>query len=200
MIRSSGWTSSQDFADAPVILAGYFGAEAHDFRTQTPADNPFQPIEGSAADKQNVGGVDLHKILLGMFSAALGRHAGRSAFDNFQQGLLHAFTGNIPRDGRIVRFAGDLVDLVNVNDAAFGFFHVVIGILKQGKDDVFDILANVSGFGEARGIGNGKRYIQKTCQGLCQQGFPASGRTDEQYVAFLKFHGSRCSTAEFSRL
>ena len=57
-------------------------------------------------------------FLLRMLASALRRHIANRAFQNFQQRLLHAFAGNVARDGDVLRLARDLVDFVNVNDAA----------------------------------------------------------------------------------
>ena len=66
-----------------------------------------------------------------MFSPALRRHARHGAFDDLEQRLLHAFTGNIPGDRRIVRLARNFVDLIYIDDSALGFFNIVIGRLEQ---------------------------------------------------------------------
>ena len=91
----------------------------------------FQPDKRPAANEQDVRRVHADVFLLRMFAAALGRHVANRAFEDFQQRLLHAFAGNVARDGRAVGLARDFVNLVNVNDAALGAFHVVIGILQQ---------------------------------------------------------------------
>ena len=106
--------------------------------------------------------------------------------------MLHAFTGYIPRDGGVVPLAGDLVDLVDVHDPALGSLYVVVCILQQLNDDVFDVLADVACFGERRGIGNGERNIEKPGEGFREQRLAASRGTDQQG---LDVHGS----AEYRR-
>ncbi len=73
-----------------------------------------------------------------------GGHAANGAFQNLQQRLLHAFAGDVARDGDVLGLARDLVNLVNVNDAALGALHVVIGVLQQAQDDVLDVFARRS--------------------------------------------------------
>ena len=63
-------------------------------------DDLLQAVEGAAADKQDVGGVDLDELLLGMLAPALGRHVGHRALQDFQQRLLHALAADVPGDGR----------------------------------------------------------------------------------------------------
>jgi len=83
--------------------------------------------------------VDLQELLLRMLAAALRGNRGNRALHDLQQRLLHALTGDVTGDRRIVGFAADLVDLVNVNDAALRALDVVVGRLQQLQDDVFDV-------------------------------------------------------------
>src|SRR3989449_7236522 len=48
-------------------------------------------------------------------------------FRSLEQSLLHALARDIPRDGGTVALAADLVDLVDVDDAALRPLHVIIG-------------------------------------------------------------------------
>ncbi len=138
-----------------------------------------RPGEGAAADEQDVGGVDLQELLLGMLAAALRRHGGDGAFHDLQQGLLHALARHVAGDRRVVGLAADLVDLVDVDDAALGALDVVVGGLQQLEDDVLDVFAHVTGFGEGRGVGHRERHVDDSGQGLGQQRLAAcpSGRS-----------------------
>ena len=120
-----------------------------------------------------------------MLASALRRHVADRAFENFQQRLLHAFAGNVARDGHVLRLARDLVDLVNVNDAALRAFHVVIGVLQQAQNDVLHVFAHVTGFGQRRRVGDGKRHVENLRQRARQQRFAGTRRPDHQNVALL---------------
>src|SRR5688572_18317227 len=74
--------------------AGLLGAVAHDLP---------QPVEGAAADEQDVGGVDLDEVLVRVLAAALRRDRGDGALDQLEQGLLHAFAGDVAGDGGVDR-------------------------------------------------------------------------------------------------
>jgi len=37
--------------------------------------------------------------------------------------------------------------------------HVVIGILEQAQNDIFDIFADITGFGERGRVGDGKWHV-----------------------------------------
>ncbi len=142
-----------------------------------------RPGERAAADEQDVGGVDLQELLLRMLAPALRRHRGDGALDELQQRLLHALARDVARDRRVVGLARDLVDLVDVDDAGLRLLDVVVALLQQLLDDVLDVLADVAGLGERRGIGDRERHIQQPRQRLGQQRLAAAGRADQQDVA-----------------
>ena len=92
--------------------------------------------------------------------AALRRDVGDGAFQNLQQRLLDAFAADVPGDGGILRFPGDLVDFIDVDDAPFRGFDVVVRSLDQPHQDIFHVVAYVSGLGEGGGVGDGKGHVQ----------------------------------------
>ncbi len=145
-------------------------------------DDLLEPREGAAADEKYVGGIHLQEFLLRMLAAALRRHGGDRAFHDLQQRLLHALARHVAGDRGIVGFAADLVDFVDIDDAALRALDIVVGGLQQFQDDVLDILADVTRFGQRRGIGHGEGHIQDARQGLREQRLPAAGRTDKKDV------------------
>ena len=100
----------------------------------------------------------------------------------FEQRLLHAFAGHVTRDRRVLALAGDLVDLVDVDDPGLGLLDVVVGGLDQLEEDVLDVLADVAGFGERGGVGDGERHVEHAGQRLRQQRLAAARRADQQDV------------------
>src|SRR6185437_13334966 len=107
----------------PAILLVDETAKAHAFAPDALTNDVFEADESAAADKENIRGVDLEKFLLGMLSSSFRRDTRHRAFDDFQQRLLHAFTGNVPGDRRVVRLPGNLVDFIYIDDSALGFFN-----------------------------------------------------------------------------
>ena len=81
----------------------------------------------------------------------------------------------------------DLVDLVDVDDAALRPFDVVFGGLQQLEDDVLDVLAHIAGFGQRGGIGHGEGHVEDARQRLGQQRLAAAGRADQQDVRLRQF-------------
>ena len=105
-----------------------------------------------------MAGVDLEEFLVRVFATALRRDVGHSAFENLQQRLLDALPGHVTGDGRVLVFAADLVNLVNVDDALLALLYISPGRLQQFEDNVFHVLADIPCFGEGRGVDDGKRH------------------------------------------
>ncbi len=91
--------------------------------------------------------------------------------------------GDVARDRRVLGLAGDLVDLVDVDDAGLGALRVEVGGLDELEEDVLDVFADVAGLGERGGVGDGERHVQALGEGLGEVGLAAAGRADQQDVA-----------------
>ncbi len=89
-----------------------------------------------------------------------GRDRGHRALQNLQKGLLNPFSADIAGYGWILRFARDLIDLIDIDNAVLSAFDIVIRRLDQLQQDIFHILSHISGFGQARRIRDCKGYIQ----------------------------------------
>ena len=133
-------------------------------------DDLLEPGERAAADEQHVGGVDLDEFLMRVLAAALRRHRGRGALEDLQQRLLDALAGYVPGDRRVLALAGDLVDLVDVDDPGLGLLDVVVGGLDELEQDVLDVLADVPGLGQRGGVGDRERHVEQPGQGLARAG------------------------------
>jgi hypothetical protein len=112
----------------------------------------------------------------------LRRNRGNRALHDLQKRLLHAFARNVPGDRRIVGLAADLVDLVDIDDAALRPLDIIVGRLQQLQDDVLDVFADVAGFGQGRRVRHGERHVENPRQHLCQQRLARAGRSDQQDV------------------
>jgi hypothetical protein len=117
-----------------------------------------------------------------MLATALRRYRSHGAFDQFQQGLLYALTRYVAGDGRIFGLARNLVDFIDIDDAALGLLDIVITFLQQLLDDVFDIFTDVTGLGQGGRVSDGERHIEHARQGFCKQGLARTGRADQQDV------------------
>ena len=122
-----------------------------------------------------------------MLAAALRRHRSDRAFHDLQQRLLHALARHVAGDRRVVGLARNLVDLVDVDDAALRALDVVVGRLQQLQDDVLDVLADIAGFGQRRRIRHRERHVEDAGQRLRQQRLAGAGRADQQDVRLREF-------------
>ena len=112
---------------------------------------------------------------------------GDRAFHDLQQRLLHALARHVARDRGVVGLAADLVDFVDVDDAALRALDVVVGGLQQLEDDVLDVFADIAGFGQRRGIRHRERHVEDARQRLGEQRLAAAGRADQQDVRLGQF-------------
>ena len=123
-----------------------------------------------------------------MLASALRRHIGYRPLQDFQQSLLHAFTGYVARDGGVLAFTGDLVDLINIDDAALGTFDIEIRCLYQSEKDIFHVLSYISRLGKGGGVRDGKGHAQGFGKRLREVRLADAGRTEQQDIGFLNFH------------
>ena len=121
-----------------------------------------------------------------MFPPPFRRHAADGPLDKFEQGLLHALPRHVPCQGGALRLAGDLIDLIKIDNAGLGPLHIVATVLQQLQDNVLNILADIAGFGQRRRIGNGEGNVERPGQGLRQQCLAGPGRADHQNVPLLQ--------------
>ena len=149
-------------------------------------DDLVEAGERTAADEQDVRGVDLDELLVRVLAATLRRHRRGRALEDLEQRLLHTLAGHVARDRRVLGLAGDLVDLVDVDDPGLGLLDVVVGGLDQLEEDVLDVFADVAGFGERGGVGDRERHLQHARQRLREQRLAAAGRADQQDVRLLQ--------------
>ena len=170
-----------------AVLAAHLGIEADAGRLGALLDDLLEPGECAADDEQDVLGVDLQELLLRVLAATLRRHRGNGALDELEQCLLYALTRDIARDRWVFALARDLVDLVDIDDAALRLVDVVVTFLQQLLDDVLDILTDVAGLGQRRRIGDRERHVEQACQRVGQQRLARAGRPDQQDVGLGQF-------------
>ena len=101
-----------------------------------------------------------------MLASTLRRNIRDRAFENFQECLLHAFAGHIPRNRRVFILAANFVNFVNVDNSLLRQFDFTIRRLQQFENNIFDIFANVARFRERRSINNRERNFQHPRQCL----------------------------------
>src|SRR5258708_26720536 len=100
-----------------LLLLFFVDVEADGIRVDPAGDDLVDAIKSAATDEEDILGVDLYQLLFGVLSAALRRNKYIGAFQQFEQTLLYALTAYVAGDGRVIPFPGDLIDLVDINDA-----------------------------------------------------------------------------------
>ncbi len=120
---------------------------------------------------------------MGVLAAALRRHGRNGAFEDLQQRLLHTLAADVTGDRRVLALAGNLVDLVDVDDASLGLLDVEIGRLNQLEQNVFDVFTDVAGLGERGCVGHCERHVEHSGQGLGEVRLAATGGAEQQDVA-----------------
>jgi len=108
--------------------------------------------------------------------------------EDLEQCLLHTFARDIPGDGRVLRFTGDLVDLVDVDDAGLGALHVIVRGLDELEEDVLHVFPDVAGLGESRRVRHSEGHIEPLSQRLGEVGLATPGGTDEQNIRLGDLH------------
>src|SRR5690606_23477717 len=173
--------------DGTLLLPGPdLGAEADAPLADPVGDDVLEPGEGAGADEEDVRGVELDELLVGVLAPTLGRYRRHRALEDLEEGLLDALARHVAGDGGVLRLAADLVDLVDVDDALLGPLDVVVGGLQELEEDVLDVFAHVPGFGEGRGVGDGEWEVELAGQGLGEEGLAAAGGADQQDVRLLE--------------
>ena len=175
-----------DLGQVAFLGALDLGAEAHGLLVHAALDDLVHTVERAAADEEDVRRVHLDELLLRVLASALRRDVCDRALEQLEQRLLHALAGDVARDGRVLALAGDLVDLVDVNDAALCALDVKVRRLQELEQDVLYILADIAGLGERSRIRDGKRHVEHLGQGLGKERLAAAGRADEQDIALLQ--------------
>ena len=166
-----------------LLALGHLGGEADGLLAHAVGHDIRQTDECAAQDEQDVRRVDVDELLLRMLAPALRRNGRLAALDDLQQRLLDAFARHVARDGQVLGLAGDLVDLVDVDDADLGAVDIIVGGDDELEQDVLDVFADVARLGERRGIGDGERHLQRACERLGEQGLARAGRPEQQDVA-----------------
>ena len=166
--------------------AGDLGVEADALVANAIGDDLVQAHERAAADEQDVGGVDLQELLLRVLAPASGRNTGDGALEDLEQSLLHTLAGDIARDGEVLGLAGDLVDLIHVDDTDLRAVDIAVCRGDELEQDVLNVLAHITGLGEGRGVGDGERDLEYAGQRLREQRLAGARGPEQQDVALGK--------------
>ena len=122
-----------------------------------------------------------------MLAPALRRNVCDRSFEHFQERLLNAFAGNVAGDRDVLARFADFVDFVDVNNPALRQFDVEVGGAQEFQNEVFDVFADVAGFGQRRRVPDGERNVQHPSERLREERLPGAGRAEKQNVRLADF-------------
>mmetsp|Transcript_14585 Transcript_14585/g.57375 ORF Transcript_14585/g.57375 Transcript_14585/m.57375 type:complete len:267 (+) Transcript_14585:635-1435(+) len=146
----------------------------------------LQPRERASADEEDVGGVHLYEIAPRVFPPALLRDVDHGSLDHLQERLLHAFAGDVARDGEVLGLSRQLVDLVDVDDAALRRRQVEPRRLQQLVQQTLHVFADVPSLRQRRGVRDDDRDVHKLRQRLREERLSRPRRPAEENVGLLQ--------------
>ncbi len=120
--------------------------------------------------------------MLGKYgSAERIRDRGDSAFQHLEQGMLDA----LPHVLEARSYRPNLVDLVDVDDAALGCIQVAVRCLDQSDEHALNVIPDVPSFGQTRGIADDQWDAQEGSQASDEMSLATATWADEQDVRLL---------------
>lgn len=95
------------------------------------------------------------------------------------------FAADISCYRRILRLSRYLIDLIDIDYAALGALYVVVRSLDYSEQDVFNILADITGFGERGRVRYGERNIEYLREGLRKHRLAHTRGSEKNDIALL---------------
>ena len=123
-----------------------------------------------------------------MLATALRGNAADGALDYLEERLLHALAADVARYRDVVRLRGDLVYLIDVDDAALGQLHIAVGVLQEVPHEVLHVLAHIARLRKNRRVAYRERNAQHLGERLCKERLAAPRWAYEQDVRLLYLH------------
>src|SRR6185437_3093640 len=117
------------------FLLLFINVEAYGIGIDPAGDDLVHAVKCTAADKEDILGVDLDQLLLGMFPASLWRDKYVRTFQQFEQALLYTFTADVAGNRRVISLSGDLIDLIDVYATPLGGCYVIVTYLQETGQD-----------------------------------------------------------------
>ena len=122
----------------------------------------------------------------GIFTGRPHRHLHLGALQQLKQRLLHRFPADVPCI-RILLF-GNLINFIDIYDAAFGQLHIVVRVGQQLRDHTLHVIANITSLCQRSGIRDGQRDLQQFRHCLHHKCLAAPRRSQHQHIGFLNLN------------
>ena len=130
----------------------------------------------------------MDKLLLRVFASTLRGNGSIGPFDNLQQRLLHAFTRNIASDRKVLCLFRNLINLIDVDNANLSTGNIKIRSRNKLQQDVLNVFAYITRFGQRGSIGNRERNLQRTRKRFGQKRLTRTRGTQQQDIAFRQLY------------
>ena len=124
------------------------------------SDLALDTIEGTGADEEDLLGVYLDHLLVGVLTSALRGDVDDRPFEELEEALLDPFATDVARDGGIVPLTCDLVDLIDEDDPTLCGSDVLVGYLQEACQQTLDILAHIASLRQHSSIDDREGYLQ----------------------------------------
>ena len=162
--------------------------KANSLFTNTISNNLIQANKSATTDEQDIGGINVNKLLLRVLTASCWRNTSNRTLKNLQKCLLNAFTGDITSNREVLGLASNLINLIDVDNTYLSALNIAICGSNELKQDILDIFTNVTSLGKGGCVSNGKRNLKKTSKCLSKQGFTSTGWAQEQDVGLCNLN------------
>ena len=103
-----------------ILLFQFIYIKTNGIGINPACDNPIDTIKSTATNEKNILGVDLNQLLFRVLSSSLWWNQYFCSFQQFQQSLLYTFTTYITGNRRIIAFARNLINFINIYNSSFG--------------------------------------------------------------------------------
>ena len=113
-------------------------------------------------------------------------HINVGLFHGFQEGSLHSCSGDVRTDKILT--GGNLVDLINIDNAILCQLYVIIRFVHQIADQVFHVTTNISCFAELGGITFDEGNPELIGNELHHVGLSHPCGANHDYVVFYPAH------------
>ena len=178
--------------------------KANSLFTNAVSNNLIQANKSAATDEQDIGGINVNKLLLRMLTASCWRNTSNRTLKNLQECLLNTFTRDVTSNREVLGLTSNLINLIDVDNAYLSTLNIAVSSSDELKQDILDIFTNVTSLSKGCCVSNSKRNLKKTSKRLSKQRFTSTSWAQEQdvglsnlnvFLALLRLIVARKNTA-----
>ena len=164
------------------LLRFNVSAESEFLLSNAATDDIFKPYERPSHDEEDVARINLEEFLLRVLTATLWRNARDGSLKHLKESLLHTLTRHITGYGWILSFARNFIDLVDIHNSALSLLNIVVSVLEKIKDDILNVLSDVTSLCEGCRVRDRKRNLEDSGERLSQERLTGTSWSDQEDV------------------